>query len=394
MANKVLKNSILSLFLIGNLISNAQKNYVVVKPIAGDGVYSLLERYHLITQKINIDSFYSINKMEKEAPLIKGKKYYLPIEIKPFDGKTIRSSLSFNNFQQALEIQKYNELMVKDDLKNENYKTDLKLWIPIHLLPKNGISDVNSNYETKFEIYPIFGEKHQKVKITDNLLEGRVYYLISGHGGPDPGAMCKYQGKYISEDEYAYDVTLRLARNLLSHSATVYIIVRDKNDGIRDDNILNIDYDEYYYGNYKIERNQIKRLKKRTSIINYLYEENKRKGVKYQRAIAIHVDSRYEDKKIDVFFYHYPGSTIGKSLAEKIFNRIKKEYAEHQKTREYTGEIKSRDLFLLRESKPVAVYIELGNITNSFDQKRLFIPDNRQALANWIALGLIEDIKP
>ena len=33
------------------------------------------------------------------------------------------------------------------------------------------------------------------------------------------------KNKVIAEDEYAYDVTLRLARMLISHSAKVYLII-------------------------------------------------------------------------------------------------------------------------------------------------------------------------
>mgnify|MGYP002229007932 CR=1 FL=1 len=36
---------------------------------------------------------------------------------------------------------------------------------------------------------------------------------------------------------------------------------------------------------------------------------------------------------------------------------------------------------------------ELGNIQNARDQQRLVIPDNRQALANWIAEAMVSDYK-
>ena len=66
---------------------------------------------------------------------------------------------------------------------------------------------------------PILGKEYEEITVEDETLQGCVYYLVSGHGGPDPGAMTKKDGKYLCEDEYAYDVTLRLARNLLSHGA-------------------------------------------------------------------------------------------------------------------------------------------------------------------------------
>ena len=36
---------------------------------------------------------------------------------------------------------------------------------------------------------PVFGKKYENVPVIDNQLEGAIYYLVSGHGGPDPGAM-------------------------------------------------------------------------------------------------------------------------------------------------------------------------------------------------------------
>lgn len=72
-----------------------------------------------------------------------------------------------------------------------------------------------------------------------------------------------------------------------------------------------------------------------------------------------------------------------------MYRTIKSEYEEHQSNRGYSGVVKSRDLHTLRESKPPVVYIELGNITNEFDQKRLLIVNNRQAIANWLTQGIL-----
>jgi len=42
---------------------------------------------------------------------------------------------------------------------------------------------------------------------------------------------------------------------------------------------------------------------------------------------------------------------------------------------------------------PPSVFIEIGNINHFRDQQRIIIPDNRQAMANWLRDGLIEDFK-
>ena len=107
---------------------------------------------------------------------------------------------------------------------------------------------------------PVFGPPYARVTVRDRALRGAVYYLSAGHGGPDPGAIGKYGTYRLAEDEYAYDVTLRLARVLMEHGATVYLLVQDPNDGIRDASILPIDHDEVTYPHQRIPLNQLSRL--------------------------------------------------------------------------------------------------------------------------------------
>ena len=85
---------------------------------------------------------------------------------------------------------------------------------------------------------PLFGEKLAKYTIDSDELNGACFYLVSGHGGPDPGAIGELRGHPLHEDEYAYDIMLRLARNLMSKGAKVHIIIQDAKDGIRNDKFL------------------------------------------------------------------------------------------------------------------------------------------------------------
>ena len=229
--------------------------------------------------------------------------------------------------------------------------------------------------------YPIFGSAYEDVTLVSDQLEGHVYYIVGGHGGPD-------RGREIVEDEIAYDTALRLARELLADGATVHIIVRDPNDGIRDSEHLPADKDEFYFGGIKIVLNQANRLRTRARIINELYDSH-RATAKSQQVIALHVDSygyRVEPQ-VDVHFI--VASQRGRELSESIRSAVKAQYAIHQPGRGYHGEIKSRDLLILRETKPTAILIELGNIRHSGDQHRLIKPQNRQTLAEWIKEGLV-----
>ncbi|NVO32786.1 N-acetylmuramoyl-L-alanine amidase [Hymenobacter sp. P5342] len=238
---------------------------------------------------------------------------------------------------------------------------------------------------------PVFGSKYSRVRVLDRSMRGAVYYLSPGHGGPDPGAVGKYGPHRLAEDEYAYDVTLRLARRLMEHGATVYMLVQDPNDGIRDEQFLKIDRDEVTYPRQRIPLNQLARLRQRITQANKLHARHK--GA-YQRLLALHVDSRSQGQKIDVFFYHHANSTAGARTARNIHRVFTNRYARSQPNRPYSGNVLPRSsLYEVRNSHAPAVFMELGNIHNTRDQPRFLLPDNRQALANWIYEGLRADYK-
>ena len=295
--------------------------------------------------------------------------------------------------RNELSPKAHKEPFIKINKKKLNNDT-LLIAGNTYLLPKHIQSpkrQIKAIAKPKSNIHPIFGKKYEKIPAIDNALNGAIYYLVSGHGGPDPGALGKYGSKTLSEDEYAYDVTLRLARNLISHGATVYLIIQDKNDGIRDDAILGMDKQETTIKNEKLPLNQKARLKQRADEVNKLYYQHKGS---FQRLIAIHIDSRSKGQNIDVFFYHHQNSKSGKNLAKEIHEVFKTKYDRHQPGRNYHGTVSARSgLYMVKNTLPPIVYIELGNIKNYRDQLRFVISDNRQALANWIELGIINDYK-
>ena len=236
---------------------------------------------------------------------------------------------------------------------------------------------------------PLFGKSQAAYQVTSNALKGATFYLVSGHGGPDPGCIGKYQGHELHEDEYAYDIILRLGRELLKRGAKVHFIIQDSKDGIRNTYILKNSKRETCMGK-PIPLGQIARLQQRCDAINRLYRKDKNK---YKRAIFIHVDSRSRGKQTDVYFYHAPGSKYGKRLALQLRKMFKAKYGIHQPNRGFDGTVSGRNLYVLRHTTPYAVFLEVGNIRNARDQQRLVIPDNRQALANWITDAIVKDYK-
>jgi len=324
------------LFFICCLSLSSQDSLKTVIAEKGDGIYSLLRKNGINPTKF-YNAFIKVNKelLTEEEYLKIGQSYFIP------------DTIQYNRVEKV------------------NLKTTIN--------------------------YPIFGEDFSGVDSLSNRLKDVVYYLVSGHGGPDPGAVVSYDGEFIAEDEYAYDITLRLARELISHGAQVFIIIKDENDGIRDRRKLELDIDEVTYSDKQIPLNQLARLKQRVKEINDLYKQNLGK---YQRLIVTHVDSRSKGTNIDVFFYHHKKSKNGKRLAESIHKTFLKKYAKFQPNRGYQGTFEDRSgLYMVKKTLPSMAYIEVGNIQNKKDQRRILDPDNRQALAKWISEGVILDFE-
>lgn len=376
--------------------------YVEVKAQSGDGVRTLLARYKINTS-CNRSYFYDINKISRKRGLILNKAYKLPLYEYIYNGKSIRSTIGINNFDQAKRIQLFNEVLHQIGLKAGDYRTDKILWVPHHEMECPEEAEefalaIAEKVEEKKPVkvrgtFDIFGSQYEEVMDLGNELKGCVYYMVSGHGGRDPGAVGRYARKNLCEDEYAYDISLRIAHKLIAHGATVYIIVRDPDDGIRDDSYLPCDKDEVYWGDSLISNSQSMRLMQRSNTVNALYEQNVRKGVKYQRLVVLHIDSEDKNERVDMFFYHKEDDGTGKAFAQTLLKTVKEKYAEVQKGRGYWGFVRSRDLHMLRETLPTTVFIELGNIKNPGDQLRFVRLKNRELISDWLFEGLLEEAK-
>lgn len=310
----------------------------------------------------------------------------------PRRGEGITSFLVRNNRPGRAYYKAFLEL----NKKRLRGKKELQYGVRYVLPPLKGDEEraeagTSSTSETVVCREPLFGRELSRVKVTSNRLKGACFYVVSGHGGPDPGAIGRVGRTELHEDEYAYDVALRLARNLMQEGAEVHIIIQDRKDGIRNEHYLKNSKRETCMGD-PIPLNQVERLKQRCVKINGLYAKE-RNRYKYCRAIFIHVDSRSKRAQTDVFFYHAPKSSLGERLARGMKNTFEAKYDRHQPNRGFEGTVSARNLYVLLNATPVSVFVELGNIQNAFDQRRFVISDNRQALAKWMTEAFIADFR-
>ncbi|WP_461629746.1 N-acetylmuramoyl-L-alanine amidase family protein [Labilibaculum euxinus] len=293
---------------------------------------------------------------------------------------TAKNGEGFNSFLLRNYISPINDLEKFKDLNQGRFT-------------KNGDLIAGKKYKLPLlystHLASLLGEDHQNVKQVDNSLSGAVLYLVAGHGGPDPGAVGSISGHKITEDEYAYDIVLRMGEELLSHGAKVHFIIQDPNDGIRDAAYLKPDKDERCYPSQTIPRKHTPRLKQRAAAINLLARNESKSA--YQRLIILHLDSRSKGNSTDVYFYHHAVSSKGKDLALTLQQKMKDKYDEFQPNRGYEGTVGTRRLYMLQTTTPPSVFIELGNINNYNDQMRFIKAENRQALAMWLCEGIQEN---
>ncbi len=398
--------------------TDTQPQYLQIRLKKNMTIDELLKSYSLADYPCNLPQFLKINRLQKALNLKDKGVYMLPILIYNYNGKNIRSSTGISDLKIAKAIQSYNEKLVVMGKTTQSYKQSGFLYAPFHAInclgsrkpsvPKieteENLASVEPNSVTQTRSgqmkeaagfktirYDIFGKNYQNVPIQSRKLKGKIFYVEAGHGGPDPGAQTKLNGRTLCEDEYAYDVSLRVARELIKQGGTVYLINRDNNDGIRDGDFLLCDRDEVTIPDLKIPVNHKARLFQRSDAVNDLYEKFAKKGIKDQRLIVIHVDSRGKREQTDTFLYFQSGSEESKKLAKKMQTVLQTEYNKRRPAdNKYEGTVSTRDLHMLRETKPTTVFVEIGNIRNEFDRKRIMVKNNRQAVAQWLAQGFMQ----
>ena len=74
--------------------------------------------------------------------------------------------------------------------------------------------------------------------------------------------------------------------------------------------------------------------------MNLLYEANRKKGVKDQRLIVIHVDSRGQSQQTDTFLYYQNGNDESYKIAKRMQKTLETRYSRY---RDYKGTLTTRD---------------------------------------------------
>ena len=166
--------------------SYAQQQKVQAK--RGEGVTLLLQRYNL-SPKLYEAEFRKLNKgkFTADGGLKMGVTYLLPSKTeqsqRPVEKAPAKEKESTKKEQVQAPKGKTASGGKESSKKEQDQRPKEKLSASNKENQKNSAS---KGYE------PIFGKKYASYAVTSQELKNAVFYLVSGHGGPDPGAIGLY----------------------------------------------------------------------------------------------------------------------------------------------------------------------------------------------------------
>ncbi len=220
-------------------------------------------------------------------------------------------------------------------------------------------------------------------------LYGWVVVLDSGHGGMDPGASGIHDGQRVVEDEYVYDVTLRVRRMIRAKGGLVVMTTTDRT-GERNWETFRVFPDEQterFVWDGSIVRAGTVGLTKRLRLGN---QTSRRYPSHRQAWISIHFDvrGRGEDDGVRI---------ITPDTELRLAKSLESSFGNAKRLRDDDPIVESGDrshgirrLFVLsgRNQIKEKVLIELGNFKNRDDLWRIRNPVVREAFARAIVQAL------
>lgn len=220
-------------------------------------------------------------------------------------------------------------------------------------------------------------------------LYGKVVIIDPGHGGEDPGSSGIHSGKRVFEDEYNYDVALRIAKLVKQNGGLAFLTVVDPNQRTPRDwkpqEVFPADYDERFASDGTRAVARTRGMQKRLALANQLLKKYPRHRIAW---ISIHFDVVGRNAEIQgVRIINGNGDTLPIAL-QGAFGKRLREVAPVVGNGDRDHGI--RKLYVLSKANKVKskVLIELGNFRNRTDLWRIRNPVVREAYARAIVEGL------
>ena len=217
-------------------------------------------------------------------------------------------------------------------------------------------------------------------------LYGTVVVIDPGHGGQDPGSHGVFDGDAVYEDEYTYDVALRLRDLIKKEQGIAVLTTEDPEDRVREwhpSRVFPPDQSEVFALDKTRVRARTVGMRKRLAYANQIKRRYPKHRVVF---IAIHFDVVGRRKDVVGVQVITPRREcpLAAALAKEFDERMRSEHPIAVVGRE------ARNLYILNGSNSIKekVLIELGNFNNPGDLWRIRNPEIRQDYAKRIVKAL------
>jgi len=297
--------------------------------------------------------------------------------------------------------EKYSERANQTKLQNEGeyfFSTPKTVKQPNASYWEESDASTLKDYRRAKQVLDEFRSQIDAMKTRSNVLKGWHIVIDPGHGGLDPGAIVSVADGngnplVITEDEYVYDISMRLYRILILHGASASLTVLAPDHHVRNginarQTFVNLKNEVYNEENHNAQKGwrpvgTIEGLDLRKSVASKEIAEvpawNKRKGTIF---ISIHSDSIPALSAARMVFYD--GANDKELEASMSFSTT---LSSHLGAGSF---IRRQNLKVLRNNPAdVAALIEIRNVSYPSDAWALRSSDLREQDALMIADGLL-----